>query len=468
MNERPLPTKHTPASDWMHLFRMQGWKWLFLPCSALWPVWQWSTARLTDGSDDPFGIIALLALLAFSWRDRVLLRATPRLGLVIVSLTACLLATPLLHDIPPLIRAIAGIASVMAMLFALREPGQPAIPMFGLGVLSLPILSSLQFFAGYPLRIVTAGVSAWLLQAFGIDCVREGTALEVAGHLVMVDAPCSGIHMAWAAYFTACVAGTWLRLPDRIFLRRLPWLSLLIIAGNVIRNTLLIIKESGMLPLPQWTHEGIGLLIFSGVCMLILRLMARPFAPQPLRATITDTTQRAGGMPFWSIGGFVMMAVLPLLLTPDTRHQREAGQASIRWPETMNGHPLRPLPLSAVEKRFAMDFPGAIARFAEGNSVITLRHVTRATRKLHPASDCYKGLGYTVSHEYLRQRRDALARHALQHCFTASRSGVSLLVCEFIQDKHGKSFTDTSAWYWAALTGQSQGPWQAVTTARLQ
>lgn len=468
MNERILPTKYNPACDWIHLFRLQGWKWLLLPGLALWPVWQWSAARLTDGSDDPFGIIALLALLAFSWRDRVLLRATPRPGLVIVSVTACLLATPLLHDIPPLIRAIAGIASVMAMLFALREPGQPAIPVFGLGVLSLPILSSLQFFAGYPLRMVTAGVSAWLLQGFGIDCAREGTALEVAGHLVMVDAPCSGIHMAWAAYFTACVAGTWLRLPDRTFLRRLPWLSLLIIAGNVIRNTLLVIKESGILPLPQWTHEGIGLLIFAGVCVLILRLMARPFAPQPLRATIADSTQRAGSMPYWSIGGFVMMAVLPLLLAPATRHQPETGQATILWPETMNGHPLRPLPLSAVEKRFAMDFPGAIARFAEGNAVITLRHVTRATRKLHPASDCYKGLGYTVSHEYLRQRRDAMARHALQHCFTARRSGVSLLVCEFIQDKAGKSFTDTSAWYWAALTGQSQGPWQAVTTARVQ
>ena len=34
-----------------------------------------------------------------------------------------------------------------------------------------------------------------------------------------------------------------------------------------------------------------------------------------------------------------------------------------------------------------------------------------------------------------------------------------------IVDAQGASFTDASAWYWAALLGQSQGPWQAVTVA---
>lgn len=468
MNERILHTPQPLRHDWTHLLRLGSWRWLLLPCMALWPVWQWSAARLTDGSDDPFGIIAIFALLAFAWHDRAMLRETPRQGLVLISLVMSLFATPLLHDIPALIRAMAGIASVMTMLFALREPGQPVLPMFGLGILSLPILSSLQFFAGYPLRIVTAGISAWLLQAGGIDTVREGTALQVAGHLVMVDAPCSGIHMAWAAYFTACVAGTWLRLPDRTFLRRLPWLSLLIISGNVIRNTLLVIKESGMLPLPEWTHEGIGLLIFAGVCVLILRLMARPFPVQSATQGISAPVLQRTGMRIWCVPGFVILAILPLLVPPLAGRQTVSPRETIRWPETMNGHPLRPLPLSAVEKRFAMDFPGAIARFADGDSVVTLRHVTRATRKLHPASDCYRGLGYTVTREHLRQRQDAMARHAMQHCFTASKPGIRLQVCEFIQDRNGKSFTDTSAWYWAALTGQSQGPWQAVTTARFQ
>lgn len=32
-------------------------------------------------------------------------------------------------------------------------------------------------------------------------------------------------------------------------------------------------------------------------------------------------------------------------------------------------------------------------------------------------------------------------------------------------DAQGGGFTDASAWYWAALLGQSQGPWQAITIA---
>ena len=50
--------------------------------------------------------------------------------------------------------------------------------------------------------------------------------------------------------------------------------------------------------------------------------------------------------------------------------------------------------MSEVEQRFAARFPGAIARFSDGERVIVLRHVERPTRMLHPAADCFRGLGY--------------------------------------------------------------------------
>jgi hypothetical protein len=81
---------------------------------------------------------------------------------------------------------------------------------------------------------------------------------------------------------------------------------------------------------------------------------------------------------------------------------------------------------------------------------------------LHPAADCYRASGYRI--ESIRVERDAQARH--WRCFAALRDGAGLRVCERITDGSGRDFTDTSAWFWAALTGHSRGPWLAVTTAQ--
>ena len=136
--------------------------------------------------------------------------------------------------------------------------------------------------------------------------------------------------------------------------------------------------------------------------------------------------------------------------------------ASHEWPAEWGGAPLRPLALSAVEQRFAQQFPGSIARMTDGRQMLVLRDVPSPTRMLHPAADCYRALGYRI--EQARLERDA--RQRLWRCFSAARNhGQTLRVCERIEAADGSSFTDTSAWYWAAASGQSKGPWQAVTTA---
>lgn len=133
------------------------------------------------------------------------------------------------------------------------------------------------------------------------------------------------------------------------------------------------------------------------------------------------------------------------------------------WPSQWDGAPLRPLALSEVEQRFADRFPGAIGRMTDGQQTLVMRAVNRPTRMLHPAADCYRALGYRI--EQARLERDAQER--LWRCFVAQRHGTAnFRVCERIVDAQGTAFTDTSAWYWAAASGQSHGPWQAVTVAR--
>jgi hypothetical protein len=129
------------------------------------------------------------------------------------------------------------------------------------------------------------------------------------------------------------------------------------------------------------------------------------------------------------------------------------------WPTELNGAALRPLALSAVEQRFADKFPGRIGRFAADGDVWVLRDVARPTRALHPAADCFRGLGYRIEDTQLRSDVDA----RLWRCFVAERDGERVRVCERIVDAQGKGFVDASSWFWAAALGQSNGPWRAIT-----
>ncbi|MDP1691194.1 MAG: hypothetical protein Q8L49_04440 [Burkholderiaceae bacterium] len=138
-----------------------------------------------------------------------------------------------------------------------------------------------------------------------------------------------------------------------------------------------------------------------------------------------------------------------------------AAATQDEWPREWRGQALQPLARSAVEARFAERFPGRIARFrlAAAGDELVLREVQRPTRMLHPAADCWRGIGWRVQAAQLRRDDEQI----LWRCFEATHAGQRVRVCERIVDAQGRAFTDTSAWFWAASLGQSAGPWQAIT-----
>ena len=156
----------------------------------------------------------------------------------------------------------------------------------------------------------------------------------------------------------------------------------------------------------------------------------------------------------------IVCATVPAWTAPRERSNDSA--VATEWPRDWDGRTLRPLALSPVEQRFAAQFPGRIARLTDGRQVLVMREVRTPTRMLHPAADCYRGLGYRI--EQARLERDEVQR--LWRCFVAERNGQRTRVCERIVGADGAAFTDASSWFWAAQLGQSTGPWQAVTTAR--
>ncbi len=157
--------------------------------------------------------------------------------------------------------------------------------------------------------------------------------------------------------------------------------------------------------------------------------------------------------------GALLVAALPLVCGLDAMRPLPARGGEVAWPRQIDGRVLTRLPLAAAEQRFARGFPGAIARFTDGRREFVLRSVERPTRMLHPAVDCFRGLGYDVSASRLTADEDGRT----WNCFEALRAGRTLRVCERIVDGRGRSWTDVSAWYWAAALGRTSGPWSAVT-----
>jgi hypothetical protein len=135
------------------------------------------------------------------------------------------------------------------------------------------------------------------------------------------------------------------------------------------------------------------------------------------------------------------------------------GAAPFAWPQRFEGRPLRALPLGERDRRFAADFPGHVGRFSDGTREIILRHTTRATRRLHPASDCLAAAGFRVEPLRARVGPDG----SPWRCVAARRAQADLTVCEQIHDGTGRTWPDPSTWYWPALLGQSAGPWWSAT-----
>lgn len=445
----------------MRLGRMPRWAWVGAAIAAAWPSLVWTVRRFADGSDDPLGLVALIALGFALCVARRRFEHEPRVHGLVAAATVSLVATWPGLAMPDLVRALAATAGIVFALAAIVDEDEPFVPYAGLAVLALPLLSSLQFFAGFPLRVVTAEASRWLLIAAGSVVERMGTALVVDGRLVLVDAPCSGVRMAWVGWFTACVAAWCFRLSNRAALARMPVVGVVVLVGNVVRNTVLVAMEAAG-NMPHRAHDAVGLVVLACVVFAIgsvfgrctdrvrpvqrVRVAGRRDRPTPARPALVVVA-----------ASFVLATLVPFV---PSGSKAAMPRHAIEYPNTFDDAPLVPVALSEVEERFVASFPGTIARFTNADRTVVLRDVDRPTRRLHPSADCYRASGYAIDDE--RLVKDAHA--TLWRCFVARR-GVGLSVCERIVDANGLAFTDPSSWYWAAVFSKSVGPWRAMTVA---
>jgi hypothetical protein len=150
-------------------------------------------------------------------------------------------------------------------------------------------------------------------------------------------------------------------------------------------------------------------------------------------------------------------AVLAPLLEPAGP---AGGGPPAPWPARFEGRAIVPLAPAPEDRLLAASFPGHVARFSDGRRQIVLRQVTAPTRRLHPARDCFRAVGYALAPSPMR----VTPGRGPAACFTATRGGRTFRVCEQIIGPDGESWPDVSSWYWPALAGTASGPWLATLT----
>jgi exosortase/archaeosortase family protein len=224
---------------------------------ALWPHWVYMARRMVDGSDEPWGILAFVTVLVLLIRERSALAVPTRSALVATAVVvlAAALAQLTLPDL-----AAAAVAMVALGLFLVHAlPRRPATPLVALLLLALPIVASLQFYLGYPLRALTAHASTVLLAVAGIDASASGASIAYQGTTVLVDAPCAGIGMLWVGSYTAALL-SWLNRADaKRTLFNASAAAGLVLVANIVRNTALFFPEAALVHWPAWSHEAVGL-----------------------------------------------------------------------------------------------------------------------------------------------------------------------------------------------------------------
>jgi len=95
------------------------------------------------------------------------------------------------------------------------------------------------------------------------------------GRQIAIDAPCSGIRMLWAGSYLMAAAAALFRFNPRQTVMAAALTLAVVIAANAIRAAALFYLETGLLPLPAWTHEAAGMSVFVAAGLLIVHGLVR-------------------------------------------------------------------------------------------------------------------------------------------------------------------------------------------------
>lgn len=245
-----------------------------LQLAAFWSVWRWYALRVTSSGDDAWGVLALIVVATLCWFKRKEVEKDFSLLLPTVFTFLYFVTFPFL---PPLLRAVLAMSAIAFTLGNIFFKTRFHFGLFSLSLLSLPLIPSLQFYLGYPMRLIVGFAAAPVLRLGGLAVYAEGSCLNWGGKLIWIDAPCSGVKMLWAGLFLASVLVCFYELKFFKSLLVLITAFAAIIAGNIFRALALFYIEAEIIKTPSWMHEATGVVSFAlvGICIAAFVLWLR-------------------------------------------------------------------------------------------------------------------------------------------------------------------------------------------------
>lgn len=127
---------------------------IFVQVLAFWPVWRWYFIRMSDSSDEPWGLLALGTALFFICRKGKIVQSSRSPSALIFPAILILLYGGTFHLFPPLMRAVMAVTAIAFTIAALRPGRAFHLGTLGLFLLALPVMPTLQFYLGYPLQFL--------------------------------------------------------------------------------------------------------------------------------------------------------------------------------------------------------------------------------------------------------------------------------------------------------------------------
>ncbi len=461
---------------------------LLAAIAAFWPVWLWYCERTVDRSDEPLGLVALLTVVSLIYFRKTTIKFSPTSSESVCRSLALLLSLVLLYCVivpwaPNVVLAPIAISVIAISLFRARVFGRPLAGDCVLMMLSIPLVASLNFYLGYPMRLVASFLAAAMLNLGGLAVSAQGAEIVCNSSIVGIDQPCSGIKMLWVALYLAATLSSLFRFNTLKTINMLLVALAMAIVANAIRVSSLFYIETKIIDVgPYWhgfVHSGIGVATFALLAAVLVVAgsssvmrgrvtKAGTDDVPPSRAVKTESvripkSQNAQQLLFLISFTFVCLiaASIPLTLKPSTDPIVESSSWNL--PNQFEGQKLTPIPLSKFNLRFADGFPGRIAVFrTSSDSRVVFRCVTQPTRQLHASVSCYRASGYTI--KWMPDLIDS--NNQKWTVFEAMKGGEKLSVRERFYDEHGNSWTDVSSWYWSAVLNQTRGPWWALSVAQ--
>lgn len=261
--------------------------WLFLvllmPIVGYWHAWQWYFNRISASLEEAIGLFAIFVFIAL-WAVRFVSQRKVifKFPLWPIAFLLTLYSLSFLLPIPSIVRAALAFLTIFMVIYWASFGKQPPVSFWALIAISLPVVPSLQFYLGYPARLISASLTVPLLQLNGIPVSRSGTNLVWQDQLLQFDAPCSGVTMLWAGLLMTLFVSMVYQFSLLKTAMAIVIACVFVLIGNVLRASSLFYLETGAISFEEpWMHEGIGvaafLLIAAGILMTLTKFQQWSF-----------------------------------------------------------------------------------------------------------------------------------------------------------------------------------------------